>query len=331
MQVSGWALALCIVVAADSSRSRLAVAQTVAPSAGRWSQLVYDDARKRVVLVNAPADRAIELWSWDGAKWSSIPAQGPAPRSRLFAAAAFNSRRGVLVMSGGITADGQATITPLNETWEFDGTRWQQKSAGPARYAAAMAFDVKRGKMFLFGGGEAGTTAGDAWTWDGQTWEKVSARGPSARGSTTLTYDAGRYVLVLHGGHLPGPDGRNFGDVWEWNGEEWKEITFAPPTPGIRVNAATAYDSQRRATILVAGGAMEMRDAVDTWSWNGTRWTRLGEQKLGQRDLPGLAYDSARQRLVLFGGLIVPGPPPTPRSDTWEWDGDKWVCLAGCR
>ena len=34
-----------------------------------------------------------------------------------------------------------------------------------------------------------------------------------------------------------------------------------------------------------------------------------------------MAYDSARQRVVLFGG----GVGPDRLGDTWEWDGKQWV------
>ncbi len=40
----------------------------------------------------------------------------------------------------------------------------------------------------------------------------------------------------------------------------------------------------------------------------------------------GVAHDSARDRVVLFGGW--PGPSPIIDSETWEWDGVRWELVA---
>ena len=40
----------------------------------------------------------------------------------------------------------------------------------------------------------------------------------------------------------------------------------------------------------------------------------------------GLAYDGARERVVLFGGW--PGPNSVIDSETWEWDGVQWELVA---
>ena len=34
-----------------------------------------------------------------------------------------------------------------------------------------------------------------------------------------------------------------------------------------------------------------------------------------------MAWDSARQRLLLFGGVVG----PTDNGETWEWDGASWT------
>jgi hypothetical protein len=45
------------------------------------------------------------------------------------------------------------------------------------------------------------------------------------------------------------------------------------------------------------------------------------------RGFHALAYDSARERLVLYGGAISwpPIPPEHIFGDHWEWDGKGWT------
>ena len=46
------------------------------------------------------------------------------------------------------------------------------------------------------------------------------------------------------------------------------------------------------------------------------------------RNAPVMAFDSIRNRTVLFGGW-APGEPATHlRGDTWEWDGTRWTQVA---
>lgn len=52
-------------------------------------------------------------------------------------------------------------------------------------------------------------------------------------------------------------------------------------------------------------------------------WTRLAPPSApGARTDSPLAHDSARQRMVLFGGF---DPTNAPLADTWEWDGTTWT------
>jgi hypothetical protein len=53
-------------------------------------------------------------------------------------------------------------------------------------------------------------------------------------------------------------------------------------------------------------------------------WTQKQDIGPGSRVDPGLAYDLARHRIVLFGG--DPGGPPL--ADTWAWDGALWTQVA---
>jgi hypothetical protein len=60
----------------------------------------------------------------------------------------------------------------------------------------------------------------------------------------------------------------------------------------------------------------------DTWEWNGTTWTQQAPTTSPTaRQLALMAYDSARNVTVLFGGVTSAGYV----NDTWEWNGTTWT------
>lgn len=68
------------------------------------------------------------------------------------------------------------------------------------------------------------------------------------------------------------------------------------------------------------------RDFNDVWEWDGSSWTERTPSggAPAPRSFAGVAYDSARQRMVVTGGYTV------TRSflrDTWEWDGQSATWL----
>jgi hypothetical protein len=108
----------------------------------------------------------------------------------------------------------------------------------------------------------------------------------------------------------------------------WTNITGTGPGP--RFGAAMVDDPARSNLILFGGGAgaIEPDDvSPDTWTFNGTTWTRAATTGPTPRDLPAMVYDSVRQKVVLFGGRTnsVGAGTETFLSDTWEWDGTAWT------
>jgi hypothetical protein len=88
-----------------------------------------------------------------------------------------------------------------------------------------------------------------------------------------------------------------------------------------------AYDSARRRVVLFGGQDGTSSNVVplgDTWEWDGTSWTRVGQGAPGPSARMGtaMAYDAARGRIVLFGGLDA---ARNNLQDTWEWDGEAWL------
>jgi len=109
-----------------------------------------------------------------------------------------------------------------------------------------------------------------------------------------------------------------------------KRLGAALPPP--RQSAAMAYDAGRQEIILVGG--IGVTDAIadgvavaavlgDTWTWDGLVWTpRLPGVSPPARAGVSIAYDAARQTLVLFGGTDQHG---LTLNDTWTWDGTAWT------
>lgn len=92
------------------------------------------------------------------------------------------------------------------------------------------------------------------------------------------------------------------------------------------------YDEARHQLLLFGGTGAEgnepSADRGSTWAWNGARWTRIATTGPSPRYLASIAYDAARQRVVLYGGETGSYPDITVLSDTWEWDGHGWTRLA---
>ncbi len=102
---------------------------------------------------------------------------------------------------------------------------------------------------------------------------------------------------------------------------DWQSVAGGAPTA--RDGAAAVADLARDEFVLFGG-----RDALgavlgDTWSFDGAAWIAkgvVGSTPSARRD-HALAYDPARARIVLFGGVGASG---AVLGDTWEWDGQVW-------
>lgn len=172
-----------------------------------------------------------------------------------------------------------------------------------------------------------------------QVWERAagswSLRGTSpSTGLATnhsVAFDTGRSVSVIAiGGNGDGGGG----DLAEWGGAVWNS-TAPPVLPPTRTRQAIACDAARGVTVLFGGAAAQSGTLIvrqDTWTWDGTLWTQRFPFSFPTiRAGHAMAYDSVRQRVVLFGGTTAGlldtanRPPEFFYGDTWEWDGTAWV------
>src|SRR5215212_3823397 len=154
-------------------------------------------------------------------------------------------------------------------------------------------------------------------------WTQKEDIGPPPRFGHVMEYEAARQRAVLFSGYMSG--GVTPTDTWEWDGDAWTQVADIGPFG--RYWASMAYDVSRQRLVLFGGvgvvGASWQR-LVDTWEWNGAEWTQVAD--IGPLGRLGscMAYDTVRQRTVLFGGDVLE-PTPGYSNETWEWDGTEWT------
>jgi hypothetical protein len=179
----------------------------------------------------------------------------------------------------------------------------------------------------LFGGADASEVRGDTWEWDGNKWTQVSVAGPGPRTFPAMTYDSLRRRVVLFGGNRV-LFGRNLeenkflDDTWEWDGQRWTQIEVPGPPP--RAEAVMAFDRERGRSVLFGGhnSTEKGRNWLgDTWAWDGTRWIPISILGASPRNGAAAAYDSARRKIVLFGGRTT----ERVSGETWERAGKQWI------
>jgi hypothetical protein len=217
---------------------------------------------------------------------------------------------------------GRSGQTLRSDTWEWDGTTWTEKTVtGPdARLHAVGAFDAERGVVRVYGGvGADDVPRTDTWEWNGTAWSRVSTTGPADRGSNRMAYDAGRQRTMLSTFRRlePNADRTYPTELWEWNGSSW---TLVPGTaPSISPIQPVVGLGSLGGLMMYDGGVLQ--GAASTWVWQNSTWSRAATTGPSLRNGHALAYDSARNRVVLFGGFR----PGQDFADTWEWDGTRWT------
>jgi cysteine-rich repeat protein len=308
-------------------RGWISVPTAVAPAVRYGHVMVYDAARHRTILFGgtpAGTDSSAILddtWEFDGARWILLAPQ-PSPPGRAHAAAVYDSIRERAMLFGGIDETGAL----LDDMWLLDGDAWTRLDAVPrpaARSGHAMAFDPRRGVTVLAGG----SSTLDTWEFDGAAWRDVTPvntadRLPQSSG-VDLAYDPTTRQVIARSGL----------DTWGWNGTVWTKLAtgtegvtsprapFSPALVTDPVNGNVLHFGGYRATFVFPGG-FQYTTYDETWVWNGTAWNEVVPAVPASRQLFASVYDSARGRLVMFGGASADFT--TYYDETWELGTTHW-------
>jgi hypothetical protein len=103
-------------------------------------------------------------------------------------------------------------------------------------------------------------------------------------------------------------------------------IAGAKHSPSPREGSQMAYDAADGQVVLFGGyRSIPHRSEVyvgDTWTWDGTDWTRQHPaHEPPARAFGGMVYDAGLGQVVLFGGETGSGRI----GDLWTWNGTDWA------
>ncbi len=242
-------------------------------------------------------------------------AAAPSPR-REYSAAIDPDHRQMIVFSGTTL-----TLFDDDQTWAFAlsgdpvWSRLHTPVAPHPRHGSTSIWDPLRHRMILFGGYDQTLSqyANDTWqltTGPGPAWAELVTTGvrPDGRLSHGAIYDPLRDRMLVFGGL----NFASLADLWELplsgpNALQWHSIAAAGTPPSPRWGMSMTYDPLGDRAVVFGGNAAGPRDetfALDLS--NGTpAWSRLatGGPNPTPRYLHTTVYDSAGQRLVLYGGF----------------------------
>ena len=164
--------------------------------------------------------------------------------------------------------------------------------------------------------------------------EHLSGLMPSPREFTAMAYDALHREIVLFGGlawSVNASAGTTVSDTWTFQGRSWSKRD--PMTsPGPLANDLMIYDDKSLTCLLVGKSisAVGPGGRAETWSWNGSSWTRLPDIPPGTNEvIEGFAFDRTHGEAVLLSWASPATDIPNP-THTWTWDGRSWAYNTPC-
>jgi hypothetical protein len=269
------------------------------PAPARWvtGATAFDRARGCTVLVNGS-----DVWEARGTTWRLI-ASPPNTGGTGLAFAYDHGRQRCLWFGGGLFFG--------NLTYEWDGAAWRNvptANAPSPRTNTAMAYDVARSRMVLFGGWTGAGYPNDTWEFDGVNWQQVfPAASPPGMSRHRMTYDVARGEVLLYSGQNPAAG------LWRYDGATWRA---APPGPPGLFVPAMVYDEARARTVLVSSSSFAA-PRISTWEWDGTAWSNPQPNGPALGFAVNGVYDPVR-------GMVQIVASEGDGVATWGWDGVSW-------
>ncbi|MBX2798980.1 MAG: hypothetical protein KTR31_14995 [Myxococcales bacterium] len=224
------------------------------------------------------------------------------------------------------------------------------KTDGPSkRSEMRTAAHPATNSILIFGGNDgpivnqipAASFRRDTWVFEpGVGWTEIADEGPRRRARYAIAVDHDSNRALLFGGRFrpadQGGDYTLYNDLWEFDflTREWSQLQDGSEAgvPAPRYYGQGAYDANTQ-TFYVWGGnlntsALAFEVTGELWAWDGTDWEQ--RQTTGNapsdRSFLGSLHDTARNRLVIFGGqrgdlqTLAYNDTYALNLDTGNWD-----------
>lgn len=294
------------------------------PSVAFAFSIAADASTGQVMLFGGVSNFA-NTWAWNGARWTLLrPANSPP--GRYEASAAFDPQSGQVLLFGGHLQSG----APVNDTWGWDGTNWQELSMGgagepPPEGGSQMAWDPAHNQMLLVTPAATTSGGGQTWVWTGTHWLRQSSGVLGAVDSSMiLAYDPVSRAMLAEG--CCAVQSANLvsepSSTWRWDGSSWLAVAGADSPSDA---SAIALDPNRGTLVLcncnLVGGVIPA-----LWTWNGNRWVALAADRVPPQPQAEVADVTHSQLLLL--GFAVSGAQSIPQPvETWSLSGSAWRLL----
>jgi hypothetical protein len=263
------------------------------------------DQQSGAVIFNTTGTSGVffRTWSLDGAVLN-----GPFVDGMQRGACAFDATRGQVV------ADGNGSMHAWN------GSSWSLLGANPPNFIVQeMASDAARGLIHALVRQPGG--ASELWQWNGTTWSHPGAD-PQPLGAALVHFDARRARTTFLAYHSGGFDTRVHA---EWDGTQWHHLPIGANGPTTLNEAAQTLDAQRGDLLVFGGVDLAGQLVGTTYAYNGTTWRTASTGGPSPRRQAAMAYDEARDRVLLVGGNAAVTGAAIALQDHWEWDGATWT------
>lgn len=261
------------------------------------------------------------------------------PAARAGARAVFNEATGTAILFGGTTSNdlGSGRNYALDETWEFDGTRWIRRypeNSPAGRSSHVMAYDSNRERIVLFGGTDGTKELTDTWVYEDRNWRQLpTPNAPAGRVLSAMAFDPLRDRAVLFGGLRLSDDKKTqikMFDMWEFDGTTWTRIMETGP----EVETPLLVWDDAKDKLYLLGHVADVATRMYEYDPSARAWNNIAldadRSKVPCISDSSVAFNTELQRIVVSGGVCIPADAskssPTT-EDIWSWDGENWSKL----
>lgn len=281
------------------------------PGGGQVGRFVFDAPRQEMLLFG------LGITAWNGVTWTSRPLPA-APQVPVGTPVYDAVGQRVLMFPAFQPALGPQPV------FAWQGEQWSLVAsvAAPTDRSVVLAYDATRAEVIGLRS-SLGSSADDrshTFVWrnfgsPGSGWQLAVSGLPTGRAGAAFGYDLGRRRAVL----CSGAEGIfSASDLYEADDRDWS-ILLGSGIPVI--SCQFAYDTVAARSLLLGVSS----NTTALVSWSGSSFTyATGSNTLPLRFGHGLAYDSVRQRLLVFGG-DASGVGLT--NQLWAWTGTAWANL----